>query len=109
MSTILHVDDTNFDAEVMKFDKPVLVDFSAEWCGPCHRLAPILEQFAIRNEGRVKVCKLDIDKSPATTASYAIRSVPTMILFVNGKRFNTKVGLSSVAALEEMLTSVPNK
>jgi len=109
MSTILHIDDNNFESEVVNSDKPVLVDFSAVWCGPCQRLTPILEQFASRNEGRVKVCKLDIDESSSTASLYAIRSVPTMMLFVNGKRFETKVGLSSVAALETMLTTALNK
>ena len=109
MSTVLHVNDSNFESEVINSDKPVLVDFSAAWCGPCQRLTPILEQFANRNGERVRVCKLDVDDSPATASLYSIRSVPTMMLFVNGKQFETKVGLSSVAALETMLTSALNK
>lgn len=109
MSTVLHVNDSDFESEVINSDKPVLVDFSASWCGPCQRLAPILEQFAVRNDKLVKVCKLDIDESSQTASRYAIRSVPTVMLFINGKRADTKVGLASLAMLESMLTSALSK
>lgn len=108
MSFVLKVDDNNFESEVLGSEKPVLVDFNAKWCGPCVRQSPILEQFASRNDDNVKVVEVDIDDSPKTTSKYAIRSVPTLILFVDSKPFHTKVGVNSLSVLEEMLQSTLN-
>lgn len=103
MSKIVHVDDNNFEAEVTKSDKPVLVDFSATWCGPCQRQTPILEKFATENAA-VKVVKIDIDDAPAITAKLGIRGVPSLILFNEGKQVGSKVGLTSLADINVLVT-----
>jgi len=77
---ILHVSDETFDQEVLKSELPVLVDFWAEWCGPCKMLAPIVDEIAKEYEGRLKVCKLDIDANPLTAPKYGIRGIPTLML-----------------------------
>jgi thioredoxin 1 len=82
---VLVVNDRNFDEEVLKSDKPVLVDFSATWCGPCRQIAPFIDQLASEYAGRAKVAKLDIDESPNTAARYGIRGVPTLYVFKDGK------------------------
>lgn len=102
---IVHVDDDNFEAEVLKSDVPVLVDFSATWCGPCKRLLPILERFASDNFAKVKVCKIDIDDAPTVTAKLGIRSVPTMMLFNAGASVGSKVGLVSLAEVTNFVHS----
>lgn len=79
------VSDTTFDQEVLKSSEPVLVDFFAEWCGPCKAMAPALEQVATELKGKVKVVKLDVDQNPKVTGTYGIRAMPTLILFKNGK------------------------
>lgn len=103
MSDMKHVNDDNFEAEVLKADKPVLVDFSAVWCGPCQRQLPIMEKFAADNKDRVKVVKIDVDDAPAVTAKFGIRSVPSIVLFNAGERVDTKVGMTSMAALNNLL------
>jgi thioredoxin 1 len=79
------VSDTTFDSEVLNSSEPVLVDFFAEWCGPCKAMAPALEQVAEELKGKVKVVKVDVDQSPAVTGKYGIRAMPTLILFKDGK------------------------
>jgi thioredoxin 1 len=103
MSNVVHVDDDNFEAEVLKADKPVLVDFSAVWCGPCRQQLPVIEKFADQNLERVKVCKIDVDDAPEVSAKMGIRSVPSLILFNNGAKVETKVGLQSLANLETFI------
>lgn len=103
MSDVKHVNDDNFEAEVLQADKPVLVDFSAVWCGPCQRQLPIMEKFASDNLDRVKVVKIDVDDAPAVTAKFGIRSVPSIVLFNAGERVDTKVGMTSMAALNNLL------
>lgn len=102
----MKIDDNNFDVEVLTADLPVLVEFGAEWCGPCVRQMEVLKTFAKNFENKVKVLSVDIDESPKSTSKYGIRSVPTLILFVNGNPFHTKVGLNSLVALEQMVSSV---
>lgn len=87
---------SNFESEVLKSDVPVLVDFTATWCGPCKALAPIVEKFADSFSGKVKVGKLDIDDSPEITAKYGVRSVPTVIIFKGGQKVTQHVGLSGM-------------
>ena len=99
--------DQKFQAEVLDSSTPVLVDFSAKWCGPCKALAPVIEQLADDYSGRVKVAKLDIDNNRQSAGQYGIQSVPTMIIFQNGQPVKKLVGLSPknriAAALDELL------
>lgn len=103
MSDVVYVDDNNFESEVLKSNKPVLVDFSAAWCGPCQRQLPIIEKFASDNLTRAKVCKIDVDEAPAVVAKYGIRSVPTILLFNKGEKIDSKVGLVGLAVLSNFL------
>ncbi|MBX3184118.1 MAG: thioredoxin [Polyangiaceae bacterium] len=84
--------DLNFEAEVLKSDQTVLVDFTASWCGPCKMLSPIVDQVADELKGQLKVGKLDIDNAPLTAAKYAVQSVPTLMLFKNGERTRVQLG-----------------
>jgi thioredoxin len=86
------VSDSNFAESVLKADVPVLVDFWAEWCGPCKAIAPLLEEISTEMAGKVKIVKLNVDENPATAAQYGIRSIPTMILFKNGAAADMKIG-----------------
>lgn len=103
MSEVKIVDDSNFDTEVLNASGPVLVDFSATWCGPCQRQSPILEKFASENFGKIKVVKVDIDDAPVATAKLGIRSVPSLVVFENGKQTTFKVGLTTLAELNTLL------
>lgn len=102
---IVHVTDASFDADVLKSDKPVLVDYWAEWCGPCKMIAPILDEIATEYGDRVKVCKIDIDSNQATPPKYGIRGIPTLMLFKNGTVEATKVGALSKSQLAAFLDS----
>ncbi len=104
MSDILVVTNDTFSSEVLNSDIPVLVDFSAVWCGPCQRQLSVLKDFAKKYDGSIKVCKVDIDDNPELTSTYRIRSVPTLVLFDQGKPIHTKVGLSTLSVMEDMLT-----
>lgn len=103
MSDVVHVDDDNFEKEVLQSTVPVLVDFSAVWCGPCQRQLPIIEKFASDNKKRVKVCKIDVDDAPQVTSKYSIKSVPCILLFNLGAKIDAKVGLTSLASLDNFL------
>ena len=107
---IVFTSDAEFEADVLKSDKPVLVDYWAEWCGPCKMIAPILEEIATEYGDRVKVCKLDIDANTDVPPRYGIRGIPTLMLFKNGEVEATKVGAISksqlAAFLEQHLNSV---
>lgn len=93
----------NFDSEVLKSDVPVLVDFTATWCGPCKALAPIVEKLADEFEGKIKVGKLDIDESRAIATQYKIRSVPTVMVFQGGQKKGEHVGLTNRDKLVKLL------
>lgn len=102
---ITHVTDDTFEAEVLKAEQPVLVDYWAEWCGPCRMIAPILDDVAADYAGRVKVCKLNVDENQATPPKYGIRGIPTLMLFRDGNVEATKVGAVSKSQLVAFLDS----
>lgn len=102
---IVHVTDQTFEKEVLKGDGPVLVDYWAEWCGPCKMIAPVLDEIATEYSGRVKVAKLNIDENPVTPPKYGIRGIPTLMLFKNGNVEATKVGAVSKSQLTAFLDS----
>jgi thioredoxin 1 len=84
-NTIMEVTDSNFDQDVLKSDKPVLIDFWAAWCGPCRALAPIVDELATAYEGKVKVAKMDVDRNSATPMRYGVRGIPTLLVFKGGE------------------------
>jgi thioredoxin 1 len=100
---MLELSDATFEAEVVKSDKPVVVDFGAKWCGPCKRLAPIVEELAKEYEGKVKIAKFDIDASPQTPAKFRVLSVPTVLFFKGGKPVDTVIGLTTKDALKKKI------
>ena len=100
---ILHTSDEGFDVDVLQSDKPVLVDYWAEWCGPCKMIAPILEEVASEYGEKIKVCKMNIDENQETPPRYGIRGIPTLILFKNGEVEATKVGALSKNLLKIFL------
>jgi len=102
---IVYVSDASFDGEVLKADGPVLVDFWAEWCGPCKMIAPILDDISKDYAGRLKVAKLNIDENPGTPPKYGIRGIPTLMLFKNGNVEATKVGAVSKSQLTAFIDS----
>ena len=91
----------NFEEEVLKSEIPVLVDFYADWCGPCQMMAPVIEQLAGEYEGRVKIGKLNVDENPDIAVQYKVMSIPTMIIFRNGEVFSKEVGASSKKEVEK--------
>lgn len=100
---IKNVGDADFDAEVLKSGEPVLVDFWAEWCGPCKAIGPIVDQVAQEFAGRVKVVKLNIDHNPGTPRQYAVRGIPTLMLFKDGKVAATQVGAVNRSQLTQFV------
>ena len=98
-----HISDDTFEAEVLNSDTPVLVDFWAEWCGPCRALAPMLEDLASEYKGRVKIVKLNIDENQKSAVNYNVRSIPTLLLFKDGKVESTEIGAKPKGAFTQML------
>lgn len=102
---IINITDDSFEQEVLNSDTPVLVDYWAEWCGPCKMIAPVLEEIADEYEGKLKVCKLNIDENEQTPPKFNIRSIPTLMLFKNGNVDATKVGALSKSQLAAFIVS----
>ena len=102
---IVHVTDDSFDQDVIQSDIPVLVDYWAEWCGPCKMIAPILEEVVADYEGRLKIAKLNIDENPNTPPKFGIRGIPTLILYKDGDVEATKVGALSKSQLTAFIDS----
>jgi thioredoxin len=105
VSEIVHITDATFDSEVLKADKPVLVDFWADWCGPCKMIAPILDDVSKDYAGKLTVAKLNIDENPATPPKYGIRGIPTLMIFKSGNVEATKVGAVSKSQLTAFIDS----
>lgn len=102
---VIPVNDLNFDDEVLKSGVPVLVDFTATWCGPCRAIAPLVDQLAGEYVGRVKVTKLDIDESPATAQQFRIRGVPTLLMIKDGKVIGQQVGAVPKVKIQGLIDS----
>ena len=100
---VLHVGDADFEAQVLKSDTPVLVDFWAEWCGPCKMIGPMVDELANTYAGKVKVVKLNIDHNPMTPRAYAVRGIPTLLMFKDGKVQATQVGAVGKAQLAQFI------
>ncbi|WP_424195811.1 thioredoxin TrxA [Ampullimonas aquatilis] len=103
--TIKYISDATFDADVLKSETPVLVDYWAEWCGPCKMIAPILEEISKEYNGKLQVAKMNVDDNQATPAKFGIRGIPTLMLFKNGAVAATKVGALSKSQLAAFLDS----
>ena len=103
---IVHVSDATFDQEVLNSELPVLVDFWAEWCGPCKMIAPVLDELADQFDGKLKIAKVDVDANPDIPPKFGIRGIPTLIVFKDGNAEATKVGALSKTQLEEWVQGV---
>ncbi|MGV6806906.1 MAG: thioredoxin TrxA [bacterium] len=102
---IVHVTDDSFEGDVLGSDVPVLVDFWAAWCGPCKMIAPILDELSEEYQGKVKICKIDVDANQETPAKFNVRGIPTLILFKNGALEATKVGALSKTQLTDFINA----
>jgi len=102
---LVHLTDKNFEKEVLKSDLPVVVDFWAEWCGPCRMVAPVVEELAKEYENKVKIGKVDVDESPATASRYGIMSIPTLMFFKGGQIMGQLVGAVNKSELKKKIES----
>jgi thioredoxin 1 len=102
-NSIVEVNDSNFDQDVLKSDKPVLIDFWAAWCGPCRALAPIVDELAVAYEGKVKVAKMDVDRNAATPMRYGVRGIPTLLVFKGGQVKEQIVGYVAKEQIQKAL------
>ncbi|MBP9693341.1 MAG: thioredoxin TrxA [Alphaproteobacteria bacterium] len=102
---IISATDTSFEKDVLKSDKPVLVDFWAEWCQPCQRIAPILEELSQEMSDTIRIAKVNIDQNPETPTKYGVRGIPTLLLIKNGEVIGTKVGFVHKSMISEWINS----
>jgi thioredoxin 1 len=105
MSAPAKVTDASFETDVIKSEEPVVVDFWAEWCGPCRMIAPALEQIATEMNGKVKIAKLNVDENPGVASKYGIRSIPTLMVFKGGKQVATKTGAGPKSELTKWINA----
>lgn len=105
MAGTIKITDATFDAEVINSDLPVLVDFWAEWCGPCKMIAPVLEQLAGELDGKLKVCKINVDENSESSGKYGVMSIPTMVLFKDGEEKERIIGYHSADQLKKALAA----
>ena len=103
MGDILEVSDENFESVIVNSEIPSMVDFWAEWCGPCKKVGPVVEELAKEYEGKIKIAKMDVDSNRQTPAKFGIRNIPTLILFKGGEVVNTIVGAQPKTSIEEEL------
>ena len=106
MKSIIEINETNFETEVLKSNQPVLVDFWAGWCGPCKMLAPMLEEIAAEQSARVKIAKINVDENPALASRFGIQSIPTLLYFANGGLRNQTISFVSKKRIEETLDAL---
>ncbi len=106
---ILEIDDITFDAEVLKSDKPVLIDFWAPWCGPCRAISPMVEQLAGEFGDKIKFVKCNVDDNPISPGKYGIRSIPTLMFFKDGNVVDQVIGIVAKSKLEEVINKILNQ
>ncbi len=100
---IKNISDASFEADVLKSDLPVLVDYWAEWCGPCRSIAPILDELAVQYQGKLQICKMNVDENRDTPAKFGIRGIPTLMVFKGGELAQTQVGAAGKAQLQALI------
>ena len=103
MSSVIHADEGTFEKAVLQSDTPVLVDFWANWCGPCKAIAPVLDELSSEFEGKARIVKIDVDQNPNLAAQYGIRSIPTLFMFKNGEKVDATMGMQPKAQLTALI------